>query len=55
MAIPIRETPILYGKDAERFLKRMKEAENNKLPKEEVERIKENYEKIKKISKVNLP
>ena len=25
MARPIKETPILYGKDAERFMKRMQE------------------------------
>lgn len=27
MARPIRETPILYGKDAERFVERMKQVE----------------------------
>ena len=28
MARPIRETPILYGKDAERFVEEMKRVEN---------------------------
>jgi hypothetical protein len=28
MARPIRETPILYGEDAERFVKRMQEVES---------------------------
>lgn len=28
MARPIRETPILYGKNAERFMEHMKEVEN---------------------------
>ncbi len=30
MSNPIKETPILYGKDSDRFLKRAKEVENGK-------------------------
>lgn len=50
MAKPIRETPILYGKEAEKFLKAI--ANPKKISKEELERMKENYEKIKKKSKI---
>ena len=45
MATPIKDTPILLGKDAERFKKKMKEAEKKKTSKEEIEREKANYEK----------
>ena len=53
MARPIRETPILYGKEAERFLKAI--ANPKKVSKEELERINKNYENIKKKSKEILP
>jgi hypothetical protein len=49
MATKIRETPILYGKDAKRFLEAI--ANPKKISKEELERIKKNYEEIKGISK----
>ena len=42
---------ILKGKDAERFLKKMKEAENQVLTPEEKERIQKNYESMLKILK----
>ncbi len=35
MATPIKETPILYGKDSDRFLKEVKENENNRISKKE--------------------
>ena len=44
---PIKETPILYRKDAERFLKRMNE--NHKVTPEENARGRANYEAILKI------
>ena len=48
MAKPIKETPILFGKDAERFLK---EIENVKPASEaEKARVKASYEKMKKIA-----
>lgn len=52
MARPIRETPILYGKDAERFVKEMKRVEslspeerkaNREKLHQEAERIKEKW------------
>ncbi len=38
MARPIRETPILFGEDARRFLQRMEECEQRKETPEERER-----------------
>jgi len=51
MAKPIKETPILKGKDAVNFLQNMKEAENKTIPAEEIARIKVNAEKLKSIFK----
>ena len=48
MARPIKETPILYGKDAERFIHEM---ENVKpATEEEKKRVRASYEKIKKLA-----
>lgn len=35
MATPIKDTPILYGKDSDRFLKEVEENENKKISEEE--------------------
>ncbi|MBF0458521.1 MAG: hypothetical protein HQK99_11590 [Nitrospirae bacterium] len=53
MALPIKDTPILKGKDAERFWKRAEESEAglHKISDEERARIKENAKKIKSIAK----
>lgn len=48
MATPIKETPTLKGKDAERFLRLMDEVQP--VSKEEMERIRRNYEYIKSIA-----
>ena len=48
MARPIAETPILYGKDAERFLYNMQHVEL--LPHEKQEQIKKAYEWMKSIA-----
>ena len=42
MARPIRETPILFGEDARMFEERMKCP--RKVSKEELDRVKKNYE-----------
>ena len=48
MARPIKETPILYGKDAERFIHEM---ENVKPASDaEKKRVRASYEKIKKLA-----
>lgn len=39
VATKVKDTPILKGKDAERFSQKMKEAEKNPISKEEYERI----------------
>lgn len=50
MAKPIKETPILYGEDARRFLERMKHP--RKETKEQRERRIKDYEYIMKNSKL---
>ncbi len=49
MARPIKETPILTGKDTERFVKRMNEKRT--VSDIEIERVKKNYEYILSIAK----
>ena len=52
MAKPIKETPVLYGKDAEIFSKKIAKNMECKAPKEEYDRVMANYRKMKnKISK----
>ncbi len=47
MARPIKETPILYGADATRFLDEMKKNESKKPDLKERERIRNNASKFK--------
>ena len=47
----IKETPILYGKDAKRFLNAVKENENKKISKKEYDIMHDDYLKLKNISK----
>ena len=51
MAKPIKETPILKGKDAVIFFQNMKEAENKKVSAAELSKIKTNAERLKSIFK----
>lgn len=46
MARPIKETPILFGKDAERFLKKREENKTKKLSPEVKKRMMDNYNRI---------
>ncbi len=48
MATPIKETPILYGEDAERFLKEAIENEKpeNKVSQEEFDKAMEDYNEL---------
>jgi hypothetical protein len=48
MARPIKETPVITGKDAILFEQRMKEVKP--LPPEERERMRKNFEIFKKIA-----
>lgn len=50
MAKPIKLTPTLRGKDAERFLRLMDEMKP--VSKEELERIRKDYEYIKSIAQL---
>lgn len=45
MALPIKDTPVLTGKDAERFDRMLKE--QKKVPREEIERAKRNVARFK--------
>ncbi|TXJ27477.1 MAG: hypothetical protein E6Q24_08465 [Chitinophagaceae bacterium] len=53
MARPIKDTPILKGKAAKRFLKRMREVDEgkHKVSPEVLTRMKENYLKLKSIAR----
>ena len=48
MARLIKETPILYGKDADNFLKNIEKTQ--KITPEEAVRISKNYDSIKNIA-----
>jgi hypothetical protein len=51
MARPIKETPILTGKDSKLFTQRMKEAEAKPVDVAELARIRENFAKLNAIAK----
>jgi len=51
LANPIKETPILKGKDAVNFLHNMKEAENKRISAAELSKIKNNADRLKSIFK----
>lgn len=51
MAKRIKETPVLYGKDAERFSKKIKENEGKRASKDEYNKMRANYNKLKKFAK----
>lgn len=53
MAMPIKDTPILYGKDSDRFLNEVKKNENKKIPDKDYERAVEIYKKVKKKAEKN--
>ena len=47
MAKPIKETPILYGKDSRTFSEKMKWNEEHPAPKEEYDKVMADYHKMK--------
>jgi hypothetical protein len=51
MAKPIKETPVLTGKDAINFMENIKIAESSKVDKDVKERIKSNFDKLNSIAK----
>lgn len=46
MARPIKETPILYGKDSDRFLNEVQENETKKIPEKDYKRALNIYNKV---------
>ncbi len=54
MAKPIKDTPILKGQDAKRFLQESQKSETQKVSQIELNRIKSNFEKFKKIATFSL-
>jgi len=52
MAKPIKETPVLKGKDAARFLTKIKGNERKKVSEAEYKRARKNYEEILKDAKI---
>lgn len=51
MARPIEETPLLKGKDAERFSEAILKNESKKASVSECKKVMHNYDKIKKLAK----
>lgn len=47
MARPIKETPVLEGKDAQRFEKQIKENERRKTPHAEYQRALATFQSVK--------
>lgn len=51
MAKPIKETPILKGKDAKRFRENLEASENNKASKSEVDQIMSGFDNLNAFAK----
>ena len=47
MALPIKETPVLEGEDAKKFIERMENASTRTVSKEEYKRAEDIYKRIK--------
>jgi hypothetical protein len=48
MALPIQETPILHGEDAERFSENARTAASRPVSREDYDRARKSYEEMKK-------
>jgi len=51
MAKPIKETPVLKGNDAKVFFERIDSSSSRKVSQADLARMRENYAKMKAISK----
>ena len=51
MARPIKDTPVLKGNDAKRFIERKKQNDTRKASPTEIAKMKEGYSFFKKIAK----
>jgi hypothetical protein len=47
MATKVKDTPILRGKDAERFNQKMRDANNNQIPKKEYDRMLASFKSVR--------
>lgn len=46
MALPIKETPVLFGKEAESFIDNMEKNKDKKLPEDVRNRMEKNYKEM---------
>jgi|JI6StandDraft_1071083.scaffolds.fasta_scaffold413759_2 hypothetical protein len=53
MAKPIKETPVLKGKDAERFMQNMKSESSQKVDALKLAKMRENFSKLQSIAQFN--
>lgn len=53
MAKPIKETPVLTGKDAEKFMQSMKDNSGKKIDPKELAKMRENFSKLQSIAQFN--
>jgi hypothetical protein len=51
MAKPIKDTPVIKGKDAMRFRENLSKNEANKLPSTQVAQMQANYNKLMSIAR----
>lgn len=51
MAKPIKDTPTLKGKDAKKFLKKFKKAEDNKVHPDQIAKMRQNFSALQAIAK----
>lgn len=51
MARPIKETPVLKGRDAQKFLEALEVNQAKKASPQELDRINRNYERLKAMAK----
>jgi hypothetical protein len=54
MALPIKETPVLKGRDAVRFIQRMQKAETDPVASKEFIRAKKIYDLVKHKNKTGF-
>lgn len=50
MAKPIKETPVLKGKDAKKFSEDINRSKDNKLSAAEIAKMRENFSKLQAIA-----
>jgi hypothetical protein len=51
MAKPIKETPVLKGKDAKKFLTTLSQVQDNRISSTQIAKMKENFSRLDSIVK----